>query len=88
MNTIIACSRADLVALGRVHLTDPNFALRAAAWYATRAVAVPKPYLPGAAQLMRETAKTRAKQAELQQKAKSPRHANAAEFIGAAVRSS
>ena len=88
VNTIIACGRADLVALGRVHLTDPNFALRAAAWYATRAVAVPKPYLPGAAQLMRETAKTRAKQAELQQKAKSPRHANAAEFSGAAVRSS
>jgi anthraniloyl-CoA monooxygenase len=77
VNTIIACRRADLVALGRVHLTDPNFAVRAAAWYATRAVSVPKPYQPGAAQLMRETAKTRLKQAELQQKAKSPRHQNA-----------
>lgn len=74
VNTIIACRRADLVALGRVHLTDPSFTLRAAAWYATRAASVPKPYLSGAAQLMRETAKTRAKQAELQQKAKSPRH--------------
>lgn len=71
VNTIIACRRADLVALGRVHLTDPNFALRAAAWYSTSAVNVPKPYLSGAAQLMREASKTREKQADLQRKAKS-----------------
>ena len=71
-----------------VHLTDPNFALRAAAWYATRAVAVPKPYLAGAAQLMRETAKTRAKQAELQRKAKSPRHDPAEAISAAAARNS
>ena len=75
VNTIIACRRADLVALGRPHLTDPFFAMRAAAWYGNTAVAVPSPYLPGAAQLMRESAKTRAKQAELQQKAKPQRHA-------------
>ena len=88
VNTIIACRRADLVALGRVHLTEPNFALRAAAWYATRAVTIPKPYLSGAAQLMRETAKTRAKQAELQQKAKSPRHKHEDPVSVAAVRNS
>ena len=88
VNTIIACRRADLVALGRTHLTDPNFTLRAAAWYATRAVSVPKPYLPGAAQLMRETAKARAKQAELQQKAKSPRQKHADSVSVAAVRNS
>ena len=88
VNTIIACRRADLVALGRIHLTDPNFTLRAAAWYATRAVSVPKPYLPGAAQLMRETAKARAKQAELQQKAKSPRQKHADSVSVAAVRNS
>ena len=76
VNTIIACRRADLVALGRPHLTDPFFAMRAAAWYGKQAVAVPDPYLPGAAQLMRETAKTRAKQAELQLKAKPKRHAD------------
>ena len=75
VNTIIACRRADLVALGRPHLTDPFFAMRAAAWYGNTAVAVPSPYLPGAAQLMRESAKTREKQAELQQKAKPQRHA-------------
>lgn len=88
VNTIIACRRADLVALGRVHLTDPSFTLRAAAWYATRAASVPKPYLSGAAQLMRETAKTRAKQAELQQKAKSPRHRQVEPFSAAAAQSS
>ncbi len=75
VNTIIACRRADLVALGRPHLTDPFFAMRAAAWYGNAAVAVPSPYRPGAAQLMRETARTREKQAELHQKAKPQHHA-------------
>ncbi len=70
VNTIIACRRADLVALARPHLTDPFFALRAAAWYGKDAVAIPKPYLPGAAQLVRESAKTREKQMDLQRKAK------------------
>jgi anthraniloyl-CoA monooxygenase len=32
-NTILAAGRADLVALARPHLTDPMFALRAAAQY-------------------------------------------------------
>jgi anthraniloyl-CoA monooxygenase len=31
VNTIIAAGRADLVALGRPHLTDPSFTLHAAA---------------------------------------------------------
>jgi len=74
INTIIACRRADLVAVGRPHLTDPNWTLHAAAWYNTRRVAVPMPYLSGAAQLYRETEKTREKQAELQAKAKPKRH--------------
>lgn len=75
VNTIIACRRADLVALGRPHLTDAQFALRAAAWYGVPAVAVPDPYLPGAAQLMRESAKQREKQVELQKKANAAGHA-------------
>jgi anthraniloyl-CoA monooxygenase len=74
VNTIIACRRADLVAIGRPHLTNPNWSLHAAAWYATRRVAVPPPYQSGAAQLFRETEKTREKQAELQKKAKPKRH--------------
>ena len=74
VNTIIACRRADLVAIGRPHLTNPNWSLHAAAWYATRRIAVPPPYQSGAAQLFRETGKTREKQAELQRKAKPKRH--------------
>jgi anthraniloyl-CoA monooxygenase len=73
VNTIIACRRADLVAVGRPHLTNPNFSLHAAAWYATR-LNVPKPYISGAAQLYRETEKTRDKQADLAKKAKPKRH--------------
>lgn len=75
VNTIIACRRADLVALARPHLTDPFFALRAAAWYGKDVAAVPKPYLPGAAQLVRESAKARDKQMDLQRKAKPLPHA-------------
>jgi len=74
VNTIIACRRADLVAIGRPHLTNPNWALHAAAWYATRRIAVPPAYQSGAAQLFRETEKAREKQAELQKKAKPKRH--------------
>jgi anthraniloyl-CoA monooxygenase len=73
INTIIACRRADLVALARPHLADPYFTLRAAAWYGVTSHWVPKPYRPGAAQALREAKRTRQKQAELQQKAK-PRH--------------
>ena len=74
VNTIIACRRADLVAVGRPHLTDPSWSLRAAAWYGTRRIAVPQPWLAGVAQLYRETEKTRAKQEELQRRAKPKRH--------------
>jgi anthraniloyl-CoA monooxygenase len=73
MNTIIACRRADLVALARPHLVDPYFALRAAAWYGARNQHVPKQYLSGMAQAERESARTRERQTELQRKAK-PRH--------------
>jgi anthraniloyl-CoA monooxygenase len=72
-NTIIACRRADLVALARPHLVDPYFTLRAAAWYSARNQHVPKQYLSGMAQAEREAARTRERQTELQRKAK-PRH--------------
>jgi len=74
INTIIACRRADLVAVGRPHLTNPNFSLHAAAWYRTRKISVPEAYISGAAQLYRETEKTRDKQADLAKKAKPKRH--------------
>jgi anthraniloyl-CoA monooxygenase len=73
INTIIACRRADLVALGRPHLVDPYFTRRAAAWYGVTTISTPQQYLPGAAQALREAARDRQKQIELQKKAK-PRH--------------
>jgi anthraniloyl-CoA monooxygenase len=73
VNTIIACRRADLVALARPHLVDPYFTLRAAAWYGARNQHVPKQYLSGMAQAEREAARMRERQTELQRKAK-PRH--------------
>jgi anthraniloyl-CoA monooxygenase len=68
INTIIACRRADLVALARPHLSDPYFTLRAAAWYGVTSHWLPRQYLPGAAQALREAERARQKQAELQTK--------------------
>jgi anthraniloyl-CoA monooxygenase len=72
INTIIACRRADLVALARPHLLDPYFTRKAAAWYGVR-IATPPQYHSGAAQAYREAERTRERQIELQRKAK-PRH--------------
>jgi len=52
-NSILAAGRADLVALGRPHLVDPFWTLRAAAQLDYRDVAVPPQYLNGMAQLAR-----------------------------------
>jgi anthraniloyl-CoA monooxygenase len=73
INTIVACRRADLVALGRPHLVDPYFTRHAAAWYGVKTQSTPPQYLPGAAQAQREAERIRQKQTELQKKAK-PRH--------------
>ncbi len=73
INTIIACRRADLVALGRPHLVEPYFTRHAAAWYGVKTQSTPPQYLPGAAQALREAERARQKQTELQKKAK-PRH--------------
>ncbi|QEL22461.1 bifunctional salicylyl-CoA 5-hydroxylase/oxidoreductase [Bosea sp. F3-2] len=74
VNTIIAAGRADLVALGRPHLADPSFVLRAAAWYGVD-VAQPVQYQPGKDQLMRNTPREREELLELKLKAKPSRHA-------------
>jgi anthraniloyl-CoA monooxygenase len=73
INTIIACRRADLVALGRPHLVDPSFTRHAAAWYGVKSLSTPPQYLPGMSQALREAERTRQKQTDLQRKAK-PRH--------------
>ncbi len=52
-NAILASGRADLVALGRPHLVDPAWTLRAAAAAEYRDVFIPPPYLNGVAQLAR-----------------------------------
>lgn len=73
INTIVACRRADLVALARPHLIDPYFTRRAAAWYGVTTQATPPQYRSGMAQALREAERAREKQIELQKKAK-PRH--------------
>lgn len=72
-NTIVAAGRADLVALGRPHLADPAFVLRAAAWYGAD-VAQPVQYQPGKDQLMRNTPREREDLNALKLKAKPSRH--------------
>ena len=70
INTIIACRRADLVALARPHLIDPYFTRKAAAWYGVKTQSVPLQYLSGMAQAYREAERTREKQIELQRRTK------------------
>lgn len=70
VNTILAAGRADLVALGRPHLVDPGFTLRAAAWYGAEQAYCPQPYLPGKEQLFRNGVRDRADFEELKVKSK------------------
>ncbi|MCU0885526.1 MAG: bifunctional salicylyl-CoA 5-hydroxylase/oxidoreductase [Beijerinckiaceae bacterium] len=75
INTIIAAGRADLVALGRPHLADPAFTLRAAAWYGDKDHHSPKQYAPGRDALYRQLEKERADLTELRLKARPKSHA-------------
>jgi anthraniloyl-CoA monooxygenase len=59
VNAIIASGRADLVALGRPHLHDPNWTLRAAAALGFTDVEWPKQYRSGGEQLARLLARER-----------------------------
>ena len=52
-NSILAAGRADLVALGRPHLIDPMWTLRAAAQLDYRDIHIPPQYLNGMSQLAR-----------------------------------
>ena len=58
VNTILAAGRADLVALGRPHLVDPSFTMRAAAWYGAE-IACPPQYLLGKEQIFRNSVRDR-----------------------------
>jgi anthraniloyl-CoA monooxygenase len=77
VNTILAAGRADLVALGRPHLVDPSFTLRAAAWYGATNIACPPQYLPGRDPIFRNSVRDRQKQEELRLKARPAVHASA-----------
>jgi anthraniloyl-CoA monooxygenase len=70
VNTILAAGRADLVALGRPHLVDPSFTLKAAAWYGADAVFCPPQYLPGKEQIFRNSIRDRQDIEDLKIKAK------------------
>ncbi len=69
INTVLAAGRADLVALGRPHLVDPGFTMRAAAWYGAD-IACPPQYRPGQEQIMRNSVRERQDADELKIKAK------------------
>ncbi len=62
INSIIASGRADLVALGRPHLSDPYWTLHAAADLGYRDLTWPSSYFQGRRQLEREKAKQQAVQ--------------------------
>jgi anthraniloyl-CoA monooxygenase len=70
INTILAAGRADLVALGRPHLVDPSFTLKAAAWYGASDIACPPQYLPGKEQIFRNSVRDRQDFDDLKIKAK------------------
>ncbi len=74
VNTIVAASRADLVALARPHLTNPSFTLHAAAQYGVKDIACPPQYLWGKDALLRNTAKDQAELRDLKLKARPRSH--------------
>jgi len=57
VNSILAAGRADLCALARPHLADPNWSLRAAAELGWRGLQPPVQYLAGFGQLARNLEK-------------------------------
>ena len=83
VNTILAAGRADLVALGRPHLANPNFTLQAAAQYGVKTLACPPQYQPGKQQLFRTEEQARRELEALRVKAK-PRVVSVGEVVRAA----
>jgi anthraniloyl-CoA monooxygenase len=70
VNTVVGSARADLVALARPHLMDPNFTIRAAGWYGAENIHCPPQYLSGRDQLFRNSVREREEMTELKRKAK------------------
>jgi anthraniloyl-CoA monooxygenase len=59
VNSIIAAGRADLVAIGRPHLSDPHWTLHAAATLGYSGISWPNQYYQGRLQLEREVQRAR-----------------------------
>ena len=59
VNSIIAAGRADLVSIGRPHLSDPHWTLHAAAQQAYTGARWPVQYYQGRVQLEREAERAR-----------------------------
>jgi anthraniloyl-CoA monooxygenase len=70
VNTIVAAGRADLVALGRRHLSNPHFVLEAAAHYGHAGQRWPNQYLRAKGQAMSLAAEENARETELRAAAK------------------
>ena len=69
-----AAGRADLVALGRPHLSDPYFTLHAAAQYNVRSHRAPPQYDPGRSQLYRLVEQSRTELEDLKLKTRPKTH--------------
>jgi anthraniloyl-CoA monooxygenase len=65
VNSILAAGRADLVALGRPHMIDPMWTLRAAAQHEYPDATVPPAYLNGMSQLARNMKRASEQEAAL-----------------------
>ena len=76
VNTILAAGRADLVALGRPHLAEPSFTVRAAAIYGAR-IKGPIQYKYGRDALARTLEREREDLMDLRRKARPASHAPA-----------
>jgi anthraniloyl-CoA monooxygenase len=81
VNTIVAAGRADLVALARPHLTNPNFTLAASAYYGWDIQTWPDPYLAGKEQAFRLAERDNAELAQLREQARAPITKRRAEFL-------
>ncbi len=74
VNTILLQGRADLVALARMHLTNPYFTLQASAHYGYDAYQWPPQYLSGQAQAFRQAEKDHDEWLENRRALKPPSH--------------
>jgi anthraniloyl-CoA monooxygenase len=81
VNTIVAAGRADLVALARPHLVNPNFTLAASAYYGWDGQTWPDPYLAGKDQAFRLTERENAELEQLREQARAPITQRRAAFL-------